>query len=513
MLFSRFLNARTAMAIGGALLAAALLMPHLETPAKAGQAMPGALGINLAKPIYWSGERSFMNLASGGEWMSVRQNQGWSPFDAARLNALGNVASLQPGENANAMLVPPEAAYGPNAVRIRCRWQGAGAVQPGGDIKNVTPGKNGFEFDWPGTADHKPKSAWITLAETKAADPVRQIDCREAKADEKALFSPDFVKLLSDYKVIRFLDWQGTNANPLMVSWATRTRPETQFQSTDQGVAVEHIVALANRVGADPWFTMLWNGDEDYVRRFAEYVRDNLDPGRKVYVELSNEVWNYVFAVTKQAEQEGMVANLSPHRFRAMLRRYAEKTAWMMKIWSEAFAANPDRLVRVIATQHVSAWAVEELLSHGETAQHVDALATAPYFGHGTFEEARAGMKDPIPLFAFLAGDVGEAILKAMENKKLADKYGKRYIAYEAGQHIVSHTEIGTVAALNRDPRMYDIYKNYLEAWRQQVGDLMVVFQSSGGISQYGAWGIQEYPGQPLEQTPKRRAILELSNR
>ncbi len=509
MVFSRFMSARTAWVIGSALLAALLLMPRFETPARAGQALPGSLGINLAKPTYWSGERSFMNLASGGEWMSVRQGQGWTPFDLARLNAQGNIASLQPGENANAMLVPPESAYGPNAVRVRCRWRGTGAMQPGGEVKNVTPGKNSFEFDWPGATDHKPKTVWITLTDTKAADPVTQIDCREATADEKALFSPDFLKFLRDYKVIRFLDWQGTNANPLMVSWATRTRPETQFQSTDQGAAVEHMVALANQVGADPWFTMLWNGDEDYVRRFAEYVRDNLDPSRKVYVELSNEVWNYVFPATKQAEQEGLEANLSPHRFQAMLWRYAEKTAWMMKIWSEVFAANPDRLVRVIATQHVSAWAVEQLLSHGDTAEHVDALATAPYFGHGVFEGAMAAVKDPVPLFAFLAADVGEAMLKAMENKKLADKYGKRYIAYEAGQHIVSPTEIETVAALNRDPRMHDIYKSYLEAWRAQVGDLMVIFQSSGGISQYGAWGIQEYPGQPLDWTPKRRAILE----
>jgi hypothetical protein len=129
------------------------------------------------------------------------------------------------------------------------------------------------------------------------------------------------------------------------------------------------------------------------------------------------------------------------------------------------------------------------------------------------FEGAMAAVKDPVPLFAFLAADVGEAMLKAMENKKLADKYGKRYIAYEAGQHIVSPTEIETVAALNRDPRMQDIYKSYLEAWRAQVGDLMVIFQSSGGISQYGAWGIQEYPGQPLDQTPKRRAILEFVKR
>ncbi len=517
MQFLRFTRARLALAACGVLLAAPLLLSELPTTARAaGQAMPGALGINVATPTYWGGERSFMNLASGGDWMASRQNQGgWAPFDPARLDALGNIKSLLPGENANYNLVPPEAAYTPQAVRIRCKWQGAGTVQPGGVVRNVAMGQgNSFEFDWTGTKDAaKPNAAWITVAATTPADPVRQIDCREAKADEKALFSPDFVKLIADYKVVRFLDWQGTNKNPLAVTWANRTKPESQSQATDLGVAVEHMVALANQTGADPWFTMLWNGDEDYVRRFAEHVRDNLAPERRVYVELSNEVWNYVFPQTQQAEREGVEADLSPHRFQAMIWRYADKTVWMMKIWSEVFAAQPDRLVRVLAAQHDGAWAIGEMLKRQDTAKNIDALATAPYFGYATLEEPRTKVKDPAVLFDFLAKDLEASMTKAMDNKKLAEQYGLRYIAYEAGQHIVSHTEIDTVALLNRDPRMYDLYKTYLAAWRDKVGDLMTIFQTTGGVSQYGAWGIQEYPGQTLDQTPKRRAILEFMGR
>jgi hypothetical protein len=36
----------------------------------------------------------------------------------------------------------------------------------------------------------------------------------------------------------------------------------------------------------------------------------------------------------------------------------------------------------------------------------------------------------------------------------------------------------------------------------------MVLYQSTGPISQYGAWGLQEYAGQPVEMAPKRRAAL-----
>jgi hypothetical protein len=36
----------------------------------------------------------------------------------------------------------------------------------------------------------------------------------------------------------------------------------------------------------------------------------------------------------------------------------------------------------------------------------------------------------------------------------------------------------------------------------------LVVYASAGPISQYGAWGLREYPGQPMSETPKLRAVL-----
>ena len=513
MIYPRLQSRPAILLLGKAVLAGAIVMLAFNCPARASQPSPGALGINLGNAAYWGGERSLMNLMSGGDWQSSRTDRsGWAPFDQARLDAHGNVLSLEPGEAANTILVPPGGAYGPEAVRVRCKWEGAGKVQPGGSISGLKPGRNSFEFDWLPAAESQPKTVLISVTETAKADPVRQIDCRETDADAKAIFSPDFVKFLSDFKVLRYLDWQNVNANA-KVDWATRPRVESQFQASNQGMAVEYLVALANEVGADPWFTMPWNADEEYVRRFAEYVRDNLNPQRKIYAELSNEVWNYMFPVTTQAEKEGLEANLSSHRFQAMLFRYAEKSVWMLKIWTEVFAAQPDRLVRVISTQHVVTWALEQILGFRDTAAHIDAFATAPYFGHGTFEEARANVKEPGPLLAFIVADVDQAIQKAAENKKIIEQYGKRYITYEAGQHIVSHANVPMVAALNRDERMYAAYKKYLEAWERQIGDLMVLYNTTSPISQHGAWGIREFEGQPLEQTPKRRAILDYLKR
>lgn len=513
MVYPRLLSVPRALVFNATLLVAGLMLVQFDCGANAGQSTPGELGLNLANPTYWSGERSLMNLMAGGEWQSSRQNQsGWTAFDPARLDANGNVAALEPGEVANAMLVPPERAYGPKSVRVRCKWEGSGTVQPGGSVQGFAAGTNSFAFNWQAAMDAKPKGVWVSVTKTDKTDPIRRIDCREADADENAVFSTEFISFLADFKVLRYLDWQNANANAT-VRWASRTRPESQFQASSQGMAVEYLVALANQMGADPWFTMPWNADEDYIRRFAEHVRDNLDPRRKVYVELSNEVWNYIFPATAQAEKEGLEAKLSGDRFQAALFRYAEKSAWMLKIWTEIFVQNPERLVRVVATQHGQTWAAEQILGFHDTARYVDALATAPYFGHAALEDARAGIKSLDDHFAFLEADIDRTIQNAVEVKKTADQYGKRYIAYEAGQHIFSATNIEMVAALNRDQRMHALYAKYLQSWQRQMGDLMVMFNSTGSISQYGAWGVREYTGQPIEQTPKRRAILEFLKR
>jgi hypothetical protein len=38
---------------------------------------------------------------------------------------------------------------------------------------------------------------------------------------------------------------------------------------------------------------------DEYVINFATYVKNNLEPGRKIYIEYSNKVWNPDFSQSK----------------------------------------------------------------------------------------------------------------------------------------------------------------------------------------------------------------------
>ena len=63
--------------------------------------------------------------------------------------------------------------------------------------------------------------------------------------------------------------------------------------------------------------------------------------------------------------------------------------------------------------------------------------------------------------------------------------------------------------AANRDPRMRDVYLEYLRAWTDAGGGLFMVFSSMGAPSKWGSWAILEYEGQDPAAAPKYQAVAE----
>lgn len=97
----------------------------------------------------------------------------------------------------------------------------------------------------------------------------------------------------------------------------------------------------------------------------ARFFRDNLDPGRKIYLEYSNEVWNWIFDQAQWVLHNGQMEDGSNAAVDAYVREdlaaidgdFPEKGAYLMartfRIWSEAFGDQASqRLVRVATAQH-----------------------------------------------------------------------------------------------------------------------------------------------------------------
>lgn len=491
---------RTLLCLGAIAGAGLLLTGSCRSEPKA-SAVPGLkvpptrIGINLSGLPWYGQQRSFANLLAVSAW-----RDGWQDRPPPQMDARGTVTSLSPNQFAPAMLGLPAGPY--KSVRVRCSYKGKGSIRSDGFVRLAGSGRgySDFDFVWPA----KPGgNGWIQIDRTDPSDPIRDFDCREPDIPADAVYAPAFLASLKGFGVIRFLDWQETNSGQ-GGKWSRFVPVNGQFRrNRAEGVRVEDMVLLANQAHSDPWFLMPYNADAEYLRNFAQYVHDHLDPGLTAYVEFSNEAWNYIFPATQQALKEGVAANLSSDKHEAMLRRYAQKTTAAMKVWTGIFADNPKRIVRVVSTQNVNPHSAEVVLGFGDTAKYVDALATAPYIQYSLKGRTAADLDR---IFAELPAEVDEAYDFAVQNKAIAAKFGKRYIAYEGGQHLLTEDQALAVA-IQRDPRMGAIYTRYLDQWQKRVGDLMVLYAHTGPISKFGSWGLREYADQPPEEAPKWQAV------
>src|SRR5260221_882338 len=328
------------------------------------------VGMNVNTINWWDGTRPFENLIYGTNWQmqNTAPLGGGEDIPAADLDANGWVKSVPAGYQVLRGLSVPL-----NGGDFICRFQGNGTIGVTGPVSNVSTGVGFTKFTIAPTYPN-PQGALIKYS----VDPtnyIRNVDCREAAASTTDQLAPEFVSAMSGFKVMRFMKWQPATEGNYPVSWATRNKPgDADFTKSD-GVPVEVMVATANQLNVDPWFTIPWNADDDYITRFATYVRDNMAPGHQAYVEVSNEVWNDGYAVTQQASAEAKAEGLlsaedgvSPG---GKGERYAEKTRQVMQIWSTVFAGQTNRLVRVFAFLHVSPYWSDLLLKDPNTFHSV----------------------------------------------------------------------------------------------------------------------------------------------
>ena len=199
-------------------------------------------------------------------------------------------------------------------------------------------------------------------------------------------FNPQYLSGLEPFSTIRFMTAMQTNTNAGQsgdLSWSERTPPTYFTQVAVSGMSVEYMVQLCNTLHENMWVSMPVNADNDYELQFARYVRDNLNPGLKVYVEYGNEVWNgqfgYEYAYANSyAEANGL------DQYQAI----ADLTTNCWNSWRQAFAGQTDRMVRVVASQFTFLVPLNQEIarlvatsSPTDPNHGFDIIAGASYFG------------------------------------------------------------------------------------------------------------------------------------
>lgn len=456
---------------------------------------PMVIGMNAPEVRYYGSTVAFANLVIGSDW----QNSKWERLPEQHQDANGDILSL-PADNAalRFLSVPPT---GPDGIEIRCTFTGSGALVLNGGGTMIASASHMLRFRLVNQRG-KPGPPWLVLRDVDPAKPFRNLDCRDVRVDRSVRFRPEFLDTLRGYGVIRFMDWQNANANEA-VAWSARHLPTGSRVDRD-GIAIEDMLALAHELGAAPWFVMPWNADDDYISRFARLVGAQLPPGQSVYVEVGNEVWNTGFSVAKQAIKEGLERKLGTNDREAGMRRYAQRTVEVMRPWETAFAGRKG-LVRVLSTQHFVPLTAQIALAYRDTAGHVDALATAPYFGStlgGTGHTRDSSL-------AHLATELSATLKQATDNRRIATGYGKRYLGYEGGAGLALPMQAALLEQIQHDPAMYDLYRDYLAGWRREDGDVLCLLTSVARPSSYGAWGLAAWEDETVAEAPKLRAVRD----
>lgn len=300
------------------------------------------------------------------------------------------------------------------------------------------------------------------------------------------------------------------------VEWSERTLPTEIEQGSWKGMAIEHQVAIANAANVNPWFCMPTKASDDYIRQMAIYVKNNLNPNLKIYLEYSNEAWNPSYPGYQRSVAKAL----------AMGYPYGEsyqglRSCQIFRIWSEVFGEpvlrsqrTNSRLVRAINVQMRSEGRMEYMFNFKDwpagdplgslpggphkVADFMDAVACAPYFDMYFKEALTKGMTE---YYQDVKKSIDDVIHDwATVNYRQAELHGLKLVAYEGGpggndwlasNFDMERNRLGPLLQKFRSPMLRSLYCYFFEEW-EKLGpraDVFIAFNLFGGISKYGWWG------------------------
>jgi hypothetical protein len=566
--FSRFVSI-----VAIELISVSLIIFPLLNGARAATAFnaQSSMGINLAAVNYFASEQPFINAFLESQQWITHSNATWDTDEEQYISldangwpiTLRSVHEPSPQKfNSVGVIFLQNMPSTPNGVypggKYVVLYDGEGTLtygfdatllsrSPGRDVINLTPSNNGIDLRIVATDPNLNGNYLRNIRFVTAAN--------EAAAKSGQLFNPAFLKLIQNFRALRFMDWLQTNGSAL-ASWSDRALPTHAFYGTPKGVPIEIALQLANAVSADAWMNVPVMANDNYITQMATLVHNQLGKSQKIYVELSNEVWNSSFSQYHYAVTQGQALWRSQPSgnggFEYNREWFGMRTAQMCDIWKSVWGSDP-RLVCVLGAQAAWSFSATEALKCPYWTQGapcsghaINAVAIAPYLGGAVpspwTSQADGGLANlfqslysqdnptndggsylsrilrrlslsatMVPQGGFIAQDAAweQEFIKVLAPYKLP------LLAYEGGQNFAN----GSTDALNtlymtanRDPRMGQAYTRYFQQWKTGGGQLFMYFNDVGVESKYGSWGALESIMQsttPLNSAPPKWQAIQ----
>jgi hypothetical protein len=235
-------------------------------------------------------------------------------------------------------------------------------------------------------------------------------------------------------------------------------------------------------------------------------------------VEWSNEVWNPApgFRPYRWIVQQLQLPENAGVTFPQFV---AGQDRRIFDIWSSVFSDQANSLIRVAAGfEENPAYTARVLQNLGGD---FDAVSVAAYFGP---DQGTLATYTPDTTVDQVLGDALASIPATarflQSHRALADQYSASlgrhigFVAYEGGPALEGRYQ-PYQRALNQasvDPRMYDIFRSFLDSINQIGLEMMVNYEYTDRDlidSPYGIYGSLNYQDQPLADAPKYRALVD----
>lgn len=358
--------------------------------------------------------------------------------------------------------------------------------------------------------------------------------------DPSVTFTQPLKDLVNRFSAVRMMDNTGSNGVAVNGIWGNRRPADYASQAAvgpAKGMAWEYAVQFWNETDKDAWVNIPFTADDNYIAQLATLLKNTLEPGRKIYVEYSNELWNTWGPFPGTANRDAAVAEVqanpnSPLNYDNAYpasagsdwglanRRIALRTVQVSNIFRQAFGDDQmmTRVRPVMMTQlDNNSWiasALDFIEDYFDSPIYQSTPHPASYYIYGA-----GGSAYQEPDWSIGNGITVDQVFATMPNRYPAQlqqdldwvaAFGLQRIAYEGGPSLDNLTRNqgvpdATLDAAWSDARMRtEVVENH-DTWSATGGDLFMYFASTGGHE----WGLTR---DTFEQdTPKMRAIDDLN--
>lgn len=329
---------------------------------------------------------------------------------------------------------------------------------------------------------------------------------------------------LSRFNIIRFMDWTSTNNN-FDIEWNGTTPLDWPQYSAGRHIPWETVPRVANQINKpiDIWINIAVNVTDDYILNIARIMYNDLNPMDNIYLEYSNEVWNWGFiqtVVNYVAANDSVIHHGDPYHFNYdncsnvwcwATRRTAYRIKHIADLFKTVFGEENvgqwKRVRPILAGWTISPSVIESGLDYlnaiyGPPSTILHGIAIAPYFDMGpynkwnnlTIDQVLEGFNISIQQYLPEQGWNQKAPVGV--HAVLAAWYKLPVYGYEGGPSTYTscaNCSVDAIRNATRDPRMTDICVKYLNAWYEHGFQELNWFGSGAGVvTQWGSWALLE---------------------